>query len=99
VAQPTDPPTVEPTVAIIDIANDPNARSAKTPFVPTPPPAPTDVPTPAPTEVTPTADQDLVGSVVAASVDPLLAGGRIGLVIASLSGATYLAVQRLRQRH
>jgi hypothetical protein len=80
---------------VIDIANDPNARSAITPVVATPTTAPKDVPTPAPTPAT-AADQDLVGSVVAASFEPMLAGGRIGLVVASLAAATYLAVQRLR---
>lgn len=40
----------------------------------------------------------MVGSVVGASMEPLLAGGRLGLVLGGLAAAGYLAIQRLRRR-
>ena len=91
-------PTVEPTVAVIDIANDPNARLNTTP-PPTPVPtvAPTAAPTPSPTAVA-LADQDLMGGIMAASLDPLLAGGRLGLVGGILVAAGFLAIQQVRRR-
>jgi hypothetical protein len=94
---PTEAPSVEPTAEIVIVADDPNARSAITPVVRTPTPDPTQAPTPAPTTV-PTTDQDLVGSVVAASMEPLFVGGRIGLILGGLAAAGFLGIQRLRRR-
>jgi predicted lipid-binding transport protein (Tim44 family) len=85
-------------VAVVDVSQDPNARSAITPQPRTPTAAPTPAASPTPVAVAPT-DQDLVGSVVGASMQPLLAGGRIGLILGGLAAAGYLALQRLRQRH
>jgi hypothetical protein len=79
------------------LADDPNARSAMTPVVRTPTPEPTQAPTPGPTTVT-TSDQDLVGSVVAASLEPLFVGGRVGLILGGLAAAGFLGIQRLRRR-
>jgi hypothetical protein len=96
-APPTEAPTVEPTVAIVDISQDPNARSAIAPRVPTPTAAPTPGTQPTPVAVA-TSDQDLVGTVFTASMEPLVAGGRLGLVVGALALAGYFGVQRLRRR-
>jgi hypothetical protein len=97
-ATPTEQPTVEPTVVIIDVSQDPNARLQVTARARTPTSVPpTAMPTPEPTAV-PSADQDLVGGVVAASMEPLLFGGRIGLLLGGIGAAGYLIMQHLRRR-
>ena len=92
---PTREPTVEPTrePEIIDVADDPNARSQQTP-VPSPTPRSTATATPAPT----LAPVSTVNDVVAASFEPMLLGGRIGLAAAGLAGAAAVALHFMRRK-
>jgi len=95
----TPEPTVEPTAVVIDVSSDPNAHLSTTPSPATPTSLPTSAPTPAPSpSVAAFDDQQLVGSVLTASLDPLLVGGRLGLLGAGVSGLGYLALQALRRR-
>jgi hypothetical protein len=94
---PSEPPTVEPTRQVVDISHDPNAHLERTPVPDTPTPEPTTTPTAAPTAQT-VSDQELVNSVVSASVQPLLQGGKLGLILGGLSALSFLALQRLRKR-
>jgi hypothetical protein len=84
-------------VAVVDISDDPNARSTITPVPPTPTPAVTPTAAPSPTPA-PLADQDVVNGIVAQSMEPLLVGGRVGLIGAIAAGVLFLAVQRIRPR-
>jgi hypothetical protein len=98
---PTETPTAEPTVAVIDVATDANARSNITPVArATATAKATESATPAatPTGTPRMADEDLVGGIVMSSMDPLLAGGRLGLIGGLLVGAAFLVVQRVRSR-
>jgi hypothetical protein len=93
--EPTSEPTLEPEV--IDISNDQNARSQRA--VPAPAPTATAVPTPQPTPTTtPPRPTDLVNSVVAASFEPVLVGGRLGLAGAAVTALGVLAMHLARRR-
>jgi hypothetical protein len=100
-APPTLEPTAEPTPEpeVIDIANDPNARSQRTVVAPAPTatPAPTVAPVPPTPMPTPRASE-VVGGVVAQSFEPVLAGGRLGLAGAAVTGLGFLAMRLLRRR-
>ena len=91
---------MEPTVAIIDITNDPNARSSirAVTSARAPTPASTEQPTPRPTPQTSVSDNDLVGGIVTASMDPLMAGGRLGMIGGLIVGAAFVTLQRIRSR-
>jgi hypothetical protein len=92
--EPTAEPTLEPEV--IDISNDRNARSQRTPVAPAPTATP--APTPRPSPTTPPRASDLVNGVVAQSFEPVLVGGRLGLAAASVTGLAFLAMRLVRRR-
>jgi hypothetical protein len=97
--------TTEPssTPEIIDISADRNARSNRVAAAPRPTSAPataagaTQDTTTAATQPPPQASA-VVNSVLSQSLEPLLAGGRLGLTGAALSGAAWLIVHFLRRR-
>ena len=86
-------------MAIIDISNDPNAHSTITPIAAVPRATSTLVPTPVPTPtMTTSTDEGVVGTIVASSAEPLVEGGRLGLIGTGLSALGLLIVQQVRQR-
>src|SRR5207248_2736471 len=88
----TPAPTLEPTrePEIVDVAADANARSSRT-ALPSPPATPTASPVPV-SAASPMHD------VVAESFEPMLIGGRIGLIGGAVTGLTALAVHVVRRR-
>jgi hypothetical protein len=91
-------PTAEPTfeTQVIDISNDRNARSQRTPVAREPTATP--VPTAQPSPTTPPRAADLVDGVVAQSLEPVLVGGRLGLAGAAVTGLVFLALRAARRR-
>ena len=93
-------PTVEPTfeTTIVDVAADPNARSVRTPLA-TPTPratlAPTSVATP---EVAGVQSSSLVDTVLMQTFEPMVDGGRIGLLGGGVSLLAALGMKLLRRR-
>jgi hypothetical protein len=101
-AQPAAVPTDTPdpssaTPQVIDVASDPNARSSRTPL-PTLTPGPPATPAPSPAPTVQAADAgSVVDDVLASSFEPLLAGGRLGLLAAGSAGLAALLVRLLRR--
>ncbi|HTD77406.1 MAG TPA: hypothetical protein VK898_07210 [Chloroflexota bacterium] len=94
----TQEPTAEPTfeTQVIDVSNDRNARSQRTPVAREPTATP--VPTAQPSPTTPPRAADLVDGVVAQSFEPVLVGGRLGLAGAAVTGLVLLALRAARRR-
>jgi hypothetical protein len=93
-------PTVEPTyeTTVVDVAEDPNARSVRTPTaMPTVRAtlAPTIAPTP---EVAGVQSSGLVDTVLMQTFEPLVDGGRIGLLGGGVSLLAALGLKLLRRR-
>jgi hypothetical protein len=94
VATPREP-TLEPTreTEILDVATDANARSSRTAL-----PSPTVAPTPIPSAVAVSAAATPMHDVVAESFEPMLVGGRIGLIGGAVTGLGALALHVVRRR-
>jgi hypothetical protein len=88
-------PTLEPTpeTEIIDVATDANARSSRTAL-----PSPAVAPTPIPSAVAVSAAATPMHDVVAESFEPMLVGGRIGLIGGAVTGLGALALHVVRRR-
>jgi hypothetical protein len=97
--QPTAEPTVEPTMetVVIDVSDDPNARSERTPVAVNRAAAPTATAEPSPTAA-PLGDHDLISGVVQQTLEPMLVGGRLGLLGAGASALGLLAMRFARRR-
>jgi len=97
----TEPsPTVEPTyeTVIVDVASDRNATSQRTPLpTATPRATPTPVPTAEVAGVQSTRSPT-VDDVLMSSFEPMLAGGKIGLLGGAASTLGWLALKLLRGR-
>jgi hypothetical protein len=99
VAIPEPEPTVEPTPPLVVIDMDDNARSNRTPLpTATPKTAPTATSVATPEVAGVQASSNVVDDVLMQSFEPLLAGGRIGLLASGVAALAMLGLKLLRRR-